>query len=621
MSSLGRFRSAGRRVRAPKGLSESATRSFGASWVNLEGYINWDDDGRNAGGDALNKALAERNFDMVDFERRGFQQDQDIQELNPAALPRPDSGMWGYLYAENLVDALVDLERLPADQEYRRGYLEQEISGVKKKMLVHYPNIDYEAMVKARLAEKEATIDPTRVGMVADAMVENSQKFLDAFNINKYIAKHDDDDEFGYYIPRDLDRKMTNYLQFEYDRVSVSSDKTKYVALLNTLKEAVSAKGAAFGKAAQPFSQTVAAYTEGLLAQNTAESNASLSALLGFVGVSPVVTGRDTLEGGEDASALLQKVAALAGVSGPATEAQAKRLTSLFRGEAATATEAAALKGLDAAGIAGAVTVSEDRVNNLFDALNFLNFVKSSDVAAAFLNGAFHNAPEFFYQFVTDPANLDSFIAENGPVVDEVITNLGAYNKAAGDVEKAFSAYAKGVGAAAVKAGAAKADVDAMDVDAAVNAAADAAGVPAAGADFFLLKRLQAREANGDLFAELTNKLGAYDFLTSGKNQFWFQLLDQAMYPGGATVQRCAAASAEDAAGFVGSLNDAVASSLSLPTTGAAAFKDAVGDTAAKATEALKTSGAAAGAAKAALDESLNKLKFEYDETFSSIKL
>lgn len=624
MSSLGRFSRSARRLRASRHLPATcgATRSVG-NWVNLEGYINYDDDGRvSEAEEQLKAALTKRGFDFNAYERKGFQQDQEIQEnINPAALPRPDSELWGYLYGENLVDALVDLERLSAEQDYRRGYLETEITALKKKMLIHYPGLDYNAMMKHKLSQVASQVDAAGVEALADALVEDPQKIMDLSNINNFIGKHDDDDEFGYYIPRVLDSKMVNFFKFEWNRISPAADKTPYVKLLDQFKGFLNDKSGAFAKSAAPFSASLAAYTQSLLASNTADANAQLRGLLSFVGASPVVTGRANLDGDETREQLIAKIAELAGVKATASAADAARLVSLFRGADGSATEAASLKGLDAKSIGDSVTADADRVNLVIDALGFLNYIKTGDVAAAFLNGAFHHAPEFFYQFVTDPANAGSFIADNGPVVDEVLTNLGAYNKAVGEVGKAVDAFTKQLGAAAVKAGADKAEAEAVDLNAAIHAAATEGGVADGGADFFLLERLNARDNQDNVIASLTAKIGANDFLSHGKNQFWFQLFEQSFYPGGSANRRAAAAAAEDPAGFVGNLTGAVSSSLSLTAGNAAAFKEASSGFAGKTADALKAAGKTAGEAKQALNDSLSKLRLEYDDTFSSVRL
>merc|ERR1719326_235342 len=160
----------------------------------------------NAFGEYFKECLAKNGVEFQTLETAAYQLLMDEQEFDPPAPPRPDSPAWGYMYGNNLVDFKAAAANLPADKEYKRGFFNSYVEPLEKKLLMHYPNLDWASKLEARKAQWNAdsavsTFQRNKAEVMAEAVAAGgASEYIELYRSNSHF-KFGPDDPYNYYMP------------------------------------------------------------------------------------------------------------------------------------------------------------------------------------------------------------------------------------------------------------------------------------------------------------------------------------------------------------------------------------------------------------------------------------
>lgn len=195
----------------------------------------------NAFGDYFKECLEKKGVEFQSLETAAYQLLMDEREFDPPAPPRPDSKAWGYMYGNNLVDFKAAVANLPAGKEFKRGFFMSYIDPLEKKLLMHYPNLDWASKLAARQAQWEADPTPTtfqrnKAEVMAEAIAEGgASEYVELYRSNSHF-KFGADDPYHYYMPADNEEKWVRLQQFEWDLESKNADVAPYVEALGKIE-------------------------------------------------------------------------------------------------------------------------------------------------------------------------------------------------------------------------------------------------------------------------------------------------------------------------------------------------------------------------------------------------
>jgi len=382
---------------------------------------------------ALRENAIKSGVDVENIDLRMFQVKQENLEFDPPALPPEDSKAWGFLWGDELVKKQLLLDTLSEEDEYLRGYLEKTTTELKRKMLIHYPNVDWESTVEKMLAQyksQPSTFDrmyqQSKIEALSNLMKNDKEGYVNLYRNNSYIKSYDAGDKFGYNIPADLLKKLENYMQFSWDQTAANPNLESYMKMLGQFSEFL-----------EPKLKTLDANLNkniiDFIKEETKNDTTSVGCLVDALNsTSKLLTGDLPNNVPKKVEALLKVLKA----DGAPKPKDAENLVRCFRGQN-NSSEAANIKGKsDAELITQFSDVSEDRLDALCYAMNACGALSNANTAQVVMSYLFNNFPCFFSQFATTPENVDNFISQNGAAFEEIIGAVNSQRKASNDLSK-----------------------------------------------------------------------------------------------------------------------------------------------------------------------------------------
>jgi len=379
-------------------------------------------------GEALRARLEENGVEMDFIDNKQFQVKQENFEFDAPALPREMSRAWGFLWGNRLVKCEVLLKTLKPQDEYLRGYLEKHGDELKRKMKIHFPDLDWQSKVAKSLAGLQATpcgfnqlYNESKLEALAEFVKDEPETFVDFYRNNSYISSYDDNDSFGYNIPSTMEAKLEGLMQFDWDQSAAKPDVSRYVSIVGDLVECVDP----LMKTLDPkLDATVCQCMKGCLCDDT---DVLSSAVKMASTTSKSLVGTVPDKKADQLSAVLSFLKA----DGAVKPKDADVIVTALRG-AANPGEAAAIKGkTDADLLAQFKDCDETRLELLVQMCTAIQGVNASNVSSVIVSGLFNNAPQLFTQFTTSAGNAKSFVSSNAAALNSVVANVQAQTPAA----------------------------------------------------------------------------------------------------------------------------------------------------------------------------------------------
>jgi hypothetical protein len=336
----------------------------------------------------------------------------------------------------------VLLETLKPEDDYLRGYLTQFTEEYRRKMKIHYPNVDVEsrkqkflAALKGNPSEFDEVYRQAKVDALSDFIRDDTDAYLSLYKNNSYISSYDDGDTFGYDIPADMEAKLEGLMKLDWDKDSSSPDVTPYVQMISQLTECATPL---FAKMNPKLASSIQKCIKSAMTDSTDEVLRTTAVLQ---------TASASLCGDVPAN-INDSIKAVLSALKPAGALKAEdagAVVATFRG-IASSVEANTLKGKSDDDLCAQFKdVPEDRLAALVQCANAANGVNDKNVAALLVSGLFANCPTIFTQFAMDSNNLKTFISSNGGAFESVATAVAALNPQSEGVAKNMDAAAAGV--------------------------------------------------------------------------------------------------------------------------------------------------------------------------------
>jgi len=393
-------------------------------------------------GEALRSSCEAKGVDLDHIDLRMFQIKQENIEFQAPALPREDSKCWGYLWGNRYVKNQVLLETLKAEDDYLRGYLTKFTEEYRRKMKIHYPNVDIEsrkskclAALKGGKSDFAKFYEEAKVDALSDYIRDDPDGYLGLYKNNSYISSYDDGDSFGYDIPAAMEAKLEGLMQLDWDKDSSNADVTPYVQMISQLTEAMQPRMA-------KMNPKLASSIQTMLKSSMAGSTAELSSLVAILEKTSASMCGEVPENPADA---VKVVLGAVKPAGALKAEDAGAVVAMFRG-VASPSEAATLKGKSDDDLCAQFKdVSEARLAALVSCANFSKGVSDGNVTALLVSGLFANCPMSFTQFAMDSANVQAFISTNGGAFDSVADSVAKMTPVAENVSKSMTAATAGV--------------------------------------------------------------------------------------------------------------------------------------------------------------------------------
>jgi len=393
-------------------------------------------------GSALRAKCAEKGVDLDYVDLRMFQIKQENFEFEPPALPREQSQCWGYMWGNRYVKNQVLLDTLKPEDDYLRGYLTVNTEEYRRKMKIHFPNVDVESRrskcltaMKSSPSDFEKLYQEAKVDALSDYIRDDTDAYLGLYKNNSYISSYDEGDAFGYDIPQAMEAKMEGMMKLDWDKDSSSPDVTPYVKMISQLTDAAAPRLA-------KMNPKLASSMQGMMKSCMAGSTAELSSLVQILQKTSESMCGEVPENPKDS---VQMVLSGLKSSGALKAEEAGAVVAAFRG-VASASEAASLKGKSDADIVEQFKdVPEDRLAALVSCTSFMKGVNDKNVGALLVSGLFANSPMTFAQFAMDEANLGTFLSTNAGAFDAVADSVSKLHPVADNVSKSMTAATAGV--------------------------------------------------------------------------------------------------------------------------------------------------------------------------------
>lgn len=393
-------------------------------------------------GDALRSQLEAKGVDLDYIDLRIFQVKQDNHEFDVPALPRERSGCWAYLWGNRYVKNQVLLETLKPEDDYLRGYLTSLTEEYRRKMKIHYPEIDVanrKAKQLALLNNQPRVFDrlyqDAKLEALSDFIQQDTEAYFNLYKNNSYISQYDEGDSFGYDIPAEMEAKLEGLMKLDWDKDAKSPNVGPYVQMITQLANFASPKFAS-------MNPNLGATLQGLAKDFMSSSTSELQDFVTLLQTTSRTMCGEVPDKPSDAVAVVLKMLK---PSGPLKPETAGAVVTAFRGRPSSI-EAAALKGKSDADLQTQFSdVPEDRLSAMVQCANFSSGINEKNVAAVLISGLFANCPSLMTQFCMDDNNLQTFMSSNGGAFDGIASAAAVAGPASAEVSQSMGAASAGV--------------------------------------------------------------------------------------------------------------------------------------------------------------------------------